>query len=405
MTQMHRFDRIFERVRVFVKSPRLVPTLGAFLVGFVTNLLANSSGLTLSDFLRKTFWSHSLSSLLIWLLFAAIAFVIILRHFLEWYRRKHNYEALLARFLKNRADIHISYVARGGPALGSAMTLQLSPDLREGWSLRDVRIEYSGLFFDLGDQRAPYDDFMARNKTLFVDDRPKFALAVNPTAFTDQPTLVLKLVQTKYSEVQFYRDCVATVQSKRDQLILDVVRSTGGIGFPSSLCMHSVVVTADHKVLLTKRAPKVRYYPHTWSVSVEENLSEDDLKPGNDGAILRWAKRFLLEELGVAEKYYEDRNLRVLAVFLEGDILNCSLAAVFKLSVEQEELDQLLKIPVRSDYEFSHWEFIGYRRLAQELRQPTRLQHPTSAYRSLLFLANVWGLPKLMEVLFDPAHV
>lgn len=210
---------------------------------------------------------------------------------------------------------------------------------------------------------------------------------------------MLKVEKTVYSKVQFYRDCVATVESSRSGLIREAVEDTS-IRFPHAFCMHAVVVTRDSKVLLTRRSPKVSYYPNAWSVSLEEQFSEVDLLPRCEGAVLRWAIRFLDEELSVEEEHYDEQNLRALSVFLEADILNCSLATVLKLSIDSTELDQIIRGRPRKDTEFGEWEFVTYAELAKDLLETKRNWHPTSKYRMLLFLNHVQGAPKLARLLF-----
>jgi hypothetical protein len=163
--------------------------------------------------------------------------------------------------------------------------------------------------------------------------------------------------------------------------------------------MHAAVITSDEKVLLTERAPKVDYYPKIWSVSVEEQLTEADLIPGNRGAVLRCGRRLLYEELGIEEVDYHTPNLRVLAVFLEAHILNCSLAAIFPLILSSEELANRLKAKPRTDYEFCNWTFLSFSELTKELIRPTRPLHPTSGYRMLLALAWHFGVPRLVQIL------
>jgi hypothetical protein len=76
--------------------------------------------------------------------------------------------------------------------------------------------------------------------------------------------------------------------------------------------------------------------------------------------------------------------VRFLAVFLETDILNCSIAALVMLDMSKDRLDAILSTKPRSDYEFHRWEFVKWGRLAHELLHPNRKLHPTSGLRMLL---------------------
>ena len=202
-----------------------------------------------------------------------------------------------------------------------------------------------------------------------------------------------------YSQVQFYRENVAVLTSKREEYIRKAVQELS-IDFPHPLCMQLILVTRDDKVLITKRAPKVAYFPGTWSCSVEEQLSLQDVEGGPDNVLQRWFERLLKEELGLGSETYTKENLRVLSVFLESEILAVSICAHAVVDLSSKELSQILEGLPRTDYEFSEWDFLSHEELLDELFHSSRPYHPTSGYRMLMALIKRFGEPKLVDIFF-----
>lgn len=132
------------------------------------------------------------------------------------------------------------------------------------------------------------------------------------------------------------------------------------VKFPHALCLHLVVIIDDNKVLITKRAPDVEHYPNTWSCSIEENMALKDLEDGTKKAVLKWGKRWLLEELGLTEDVYNEDNLRVLSVFFESEILGVSLCGHVVLNISSDKLRRIIRSLPRMDYEFTAWDFLEY---------------------------------------------
>jgi len=395
---------LIERLRVFLNSPRLTAVLAGALMSLFPILVADADARAKNkaDLLALLLGGH-LSSVLFRYALAALVLVLILRWLFDWYRTRRGDDALLAKLLAKHVDPVIAPFADGVVSFGSALTLLLAPDLREGWPLKEVKVHYTGDAFSFppGD-RDNYKSYFDANfeAKRFFNNGVKYCIRKNPAAFTDTPTLELEIEKTCYSQVQYCRDCIATVASRRNKLIADSIE-TNKILFPHALCMHAVIVSSDEKVLMVRRSPKVSYYPNAWSVSLEEQLSEKDA-PIDEGVLLRWSKRFLLEELGVLEEHYEERNLRATAVFLEGELLNCSIAALFKLSIKASQLQQIIRTQPRADAEFdtNRYRFLTLSEVAAELFNPTVPLHPTSQYRMLLYLYHEYGGPRLAKMLF-----
>jgi hypothetical protein len=411
-------ERALERLRLTLKSDRLTSGVVGFLFGLVislfTTLITGPSVMTRSD-LRTVLWNGSPADYCLWGSLLVLLLIPVARRFLERHRIKRGDDARLAALVTDRVDQIIAPYAGGVLAMGSALTLQIAPDLREGWCLNDVQIDYGGHSFSMpASMQVDYNSYFLQNfyKKRLFNDGDKFYIIENPPAGTDSKTLRLYLQTAKYSQVQYFRDCIAAQETHRQELIGKAVKNNT-IEFPHSLCMHAVVLTQNRKVLVTRRPPalKTSYYPEAWSVSLEEQISDKDLDPGNDGAVLRWAKRMLDEELNVQPEYYEEKNLCALAVFLESTILNCSLAALLRLEITSEELDQIIRSRPRKDPEFTEWRFLTDNELAWQLLCPEFTQeplvpneqwHPTSMYRILLYLNHAWGVHHLAKRLYHP---
>ncbi len=150
-----------------------------------------------------------------------------------------------------------------------------------------------------------------RKRRRFDEDNTKFMLTENPTAFSDAPGLLLTVKECKWSEMQFYRDNITKI-SERELLLEELIEGSLVARFPHSLCMHMVVITADEKLLITQRAPKVAYYSGLWSCSIEENLTTSDLRARQDMRVVTWGMRALHEELGLNERAVAHEKMQVL---------------------------------------------------------------------------------------------
>jgi pyrimidine deaminase RibD-like protein len=287
-----------------------------------------------------------------------------------------------------------------GTGWGDDLSLQDCPTMREGWPMAkiDVRLFADDPFCLPDRHQQAYEDYFRReyDKKRFKHDGVKFMLSRNPTSFSDSPSLTLQLRPTKYSHVQYYRDNVAIIPSERNALLEELVRGTLEADFPHSFCMHMIVVTSDRKVLLTRRSPKVDYYPGTWSASVEEQLAPTDFEADSKNPVLAWGGRLLLEELGLGPDAYHHDNLRILSVFLESDILNTSLCAYAELKIDSATLEKVIRSQSRTDFEFTEWGFLDLQReaLLSELFQPTRQYHATSGIRLMQTFLKNFGMPK-----------
>jgi DNA-binding winged helix-turn-helix (wHTH) protein len=284
---------------------------------------------------------------------------------------------------------------------GTALSLQDAPDYA-GWQISAVELQWERQPFQLDQQlhdryQQYFKEFYMKKR--FNEDNDKFMLIENPIAFSDAPSLVLNVKPCKYSEVQFYRDNIAT-SSRRDALIEELVIGSLRADFPHSLCMHAVIITADHKLLRTRRSPKVAYYAGAWSCSVEENLAASDLKADEKSRILALGMRLLDEELHLTEQASTPEKMWLLSVFLESDILNISLCSEITLTLSSSELDTALRGFRRKDTEFTQWDYLELEKdvLLREIIHPNLEYHPTSQYRLVQVLLKHFGTPSQADI-------
>jgi pyrimidine deaminase RibD-like protein len=326
---------------------------------------------------------------------------------------------------------------RGYPeiAVKDCLTVRKCPNIQGGWSLSEVRVEFQQQRFEIPNEyRGLYDLYfqVLRDDKRFYNDRPKVMLCQNPWAVDDTSTLTLNLRETLYSHVQFYKDIVSAtpvrrkeildkinvagrmMPERRDQLLLGIekfavehaneperlirtlMNSDRRLAlFPHAFCFHVIVVTSDDKLLLTRRVPESEYRANTWSCSIEEHMAITDVASTSEGALMRWAQRAMFEELGLTEAHYDAQALRLLAVFLETDILNISLCLHARLSVSREVLDVILSGNPRVDSEMTSWIYLPYddEELMYEILfgASDRSYHPTARYRLLMALMTKNG--------------
>ena len=101
----------------------------------------------------------------------------------------------------------------------------------------------------------------------------------------------------------------------------------------------------------------------------------------------RWANRMLNEELGLTEAELDRVDVRFLALFLEVNNMNVSVAGLVTLPQDRNYLDAVIARRPRQDYEFAKWEFMRRDALAEELVRPSKEYHPSSGLR--MFLAGI----------------
>lgn len=377
----------------------LIALSSGFLIGRVTNELS----IPYVDWLSVIRGLFSLTdrptNLLTWLSVLILIVIPTLNRMLSRLHKRRRYEIVFAELTQRYKAPPIEPFK--GIGWDGSLTLQSCPLLHRGWLINEVQIRHNATRYSIPQEyKQAYEEYFKKSfdEKRFFDNTVRIMLIRNPIAFSDSPTLILETQEALYSQIQFYRENVALLTSKRDEYICRATEELC-IDFPHSFCMHMIIVTRDDKVLLTKRAPKVAYFPGMWSCSVEEQLSLQDVQ--EEEPVQKWFERLLREELGLGTETYNKDNLRVLSVFLESDILNVSLCAHAVIDLISKELEVILESLPRTDYEFSEWKFLSYKDLLEELFRPTRLYHPTSRYRMLMALIKRFGEPTLAKMLFS----
>lgn len=400
MARLSWLDRIFYRVRLFTRQWKstILSSAMTLLVAVLVQILSTPA-IKWADVRGEMLKIDRPLNLLFYLSVLAVLLIYLIDWGVEKYYSRRRYEVLLAELIGQKIDPIIAPYAKGQIAWGKAMSLFTHHDPHEGWMLHKIRVKKKGQFSFPSRLKSQLESFRKKDQR-FIDDRQNFGLSENKKfVSSDSPTPELVLRETQYSEVKFYQENIIRHDVERNNLMRKLMQ--GDIEFPNTLSMHAVVITKDGKILLTLSHPNKGYYPNVWSVSVEEQLSPLDFTDGTQKAVLKWGKRFLAEELKVTDQDYDERALRILSVFLEGDILNCALCAVFPLTMTEFELDKFMKNP-KIDYEFVDWKFWSWREMSTQLFHPMLPLHPTSGYRMLLALAYKHGIPELAEKLLSP---
>lgn len=296
-----------------------------------------------------------------------------------------------------------------GLKVGYALTLQQTPVPDKRWALPDVRVEATEERWDLDPKRkSDYESYVARHPRRFAKRREDLChmLLRNPVSFSDAPEMILEVGITKYTFAQFYRDVVISngervfgpdeEDEEKARLIARLVKADGRADFPHSLCAHIIITTSDQYILRTQRSPKVDYHPHSWSCSIEEQLSTRDLGRPPEEVVESWIGRALWEELALPPKYWDQADVSVMSVFLEGDILNIAVCVIAALRIARDELNEIIRTYPKTDEEFVAWDYLPYRDdvLVSEIIWPRVPYHPTSRYRLMMALLKKNGLPR-----------
>lgn len=395
----------------------LVALSSGYLMGRVTNELSVETA-DWAEIVRRLFGlSDRPANVLTWASLIVMIMIPTISRMTASFQVRRKYEVIFAHIIRGHKFSLISKFP--GVGWDNNLTLQAHPMLNRGWKIDEILIRHQTNKYSLpAEHEEEYRRYInsQRDKERFFDDKIKVMIIKNPVAFSDSPTLLLETKEVLYSQIRFYQENIlrslpeAERQSKIEQEIERVVKG-GQIEFPHSLCLHLIVETKDEKILLTRRSSKVTYYPGAWSCSIEEQLSIEDIN--SDNPMLKWFERTLNEELGLSrlrdehgeKRIYNIDNLRILSVFLEGDILSVSLCGYAKLDIDSETLNSLFGAYPRSDEEFSEHAFLEYEELLKELinsgrserRQQGREYHPTSKYRMLMALIKRYGVPELAK--------
>ena len=381
--------------------------LSTLAIGFLSGRIVNAASLTgkphleaFTQIFADPFSSEKILNVLSWASVTVLVLLVSVGWFVDYQKRKSYALGYLMKLAKSNMNQELESFRNSAFVWKSMLTLQLSPDLQNGWLVSQLNLAFSGKNFVLPEPyKEGYHEYLNSNANRFKQDGVKFMLANLSSASTDAPVLDdLIVYKTKFSVIRYYQENIINLWSRREEYYKNAVES-GEILFPNSLCMHAVVTTSDYKILATKRSKLLEYYPGAWSVSLEEQLSADDFKPDGKNVVEKWAKRLLWEELGVGEGFYHVDNFSVFSIFIESDLVNCSIAVILRLELTSDKLRKIIETFPRPDYEFSDVKFYTYPEIINEIRSSTGNYHPSASYRMLLAAANRYGLARLAEKL------
>lgn len=392
-------DWILNGVLAWLKRYSKLPGYAfAFLIGIFINSCSDSTVKGLWQVLNRMFNIHERPiNILSWAASLVALISLAGRFLIERYTNNRTYEKRLATLYHNRINKSLHPFYRGHIGWGIGLTLQPCPNLQDGWTTKEVEIEYEPISYTFPPEIDKcYHDYMKEEFwRKYTEDRPRLMLVENPAAFFDMLTLRLKVQKTTWSQFQFYHKWILENSEQRNKDIERAV-NIGKIDFPNSLCLHLIIMTKDNKVLLTKTGSKKGGdYHGVWALSIGEQLDPRDLE-GNKDYVLNWVRRALDEELGISNEDFVPENVRVLAVNLEGDINNFALATIVVLNIDSQQVDAKIKIPKRSDsVEMSNWEFMDCDDMPKELIKPTRTYHLSTGIRMLYASLFKFGAPGL----------
>jgi len=277
---------------------------------------------------------------------------------------------------------------------GHCLTLAAPLDLARGWDAERVAIEHDPTPFAFPDVIRPdYERYVDAHfvEKGFARDGTKLMLVANPAHDRDRSRLVLRTRACRYSQVQFVRDVLAP-DPELGRRLLDEIVIDGVVRVPSSLCMHLVVVTADERVLLARRALDAGYYPGAWACTLEEQAELEDLDGPPDRVLTRWIARALEEELHLGSGASAPDDGRALTAFLECDILNAAVCCHVRLAVTADAVEAALARRPERGRELIEHAFVAHEALEAWVERPRGTLHPATPYRVLLALVRAHGV-------------
>ncbi|MCL4537354.1 MAG: hypothetical protein M1610_07175 [Nitrospirae bacterium] len=399
-----RNDLILSEIHAFCKRySKWVGYGGAFLAGGFINIWSDETVTGILQLLNRMFDINYRSiNILSWMALFIVTLLPAGLFLTERYARHRTYEKRLAALYQSRIDKLLQPFSAGRIGWGLGLTLQSCPDLQEGWSTKEVKIEYLPIeYMFQRNINSAYQHYLDTEfPQIYTEDKTRLMLIKNPVAFSDMKILRLEVQKTKWSQFQFYHKWISEHSQQWFQDINQVINK-GQINFPNSLCLHLIIRTQDDKLFLAETSPKKGGDHHNvWALSIGEQLDPKDLE-GDKDCILNWVKRALWEELGISNEDFSPENVRVMAVNFEGDINNFALATVVVLNYDSKQLDAKLNDPLKIDREFEKWAFMSCDNIPKELVKPTRNYHPSTGIR--MFYAGLYefGAPGLNRRLLD----
>lgn len=215
-----------------------------------------------------------------------------------------------------------------------------------GWMPAEIVVELADKVFDV-------EGLLNLSGGLREFDPPngiKYSLVSVPFVTEESPRLELVLEETDYFTVNSVKDFLLLhpeLQPRFGSVVLEENR------IPSSLCLHYVVRTSDGSILCMRRSRGMAYHGGLWSITGEEQISDQDL--GMKHPVEKLFVRALCEEVFRLRNTAAPQDvrpildeslsyLRILSVGIELPLYNPAIVGLAQLSIDVSELrDKLLK--------------------------------------------------------------
>lgn len=393
------------RLKLQANNSVIIAVASSFLGGMFINTVSDPQiSKSVYQVLENVFSTNQRPlNYLSWLALIALIFYPFIKTIVAIHSKHRGIETLFKNLLLDRISPSIQSFSKGKIAWDTSLTIQQVPDLTKGWKLQDIEFHFQDEKYVFTDKwKNGYDEYFENNYETerFFDDGKKYMITVNPTNFTDSPSLKLNLVYCRYSQVQFVRKFISRIKHEKNEFIENLFLAKS-ITFPHALSLHLLIVTSDNKILLTHRDDKVSYYPNTWSASIEEQFHEHDFIDRNTSPLQKCVERLFIEELGLLNTNYDINDLKTFSIFLESDILNIGMASRIKLKIDSSSLSTIIDNIPKMDAEFKDYIFLNYNELLTELKYPSKKMHPSGRYRMLLALYNQYGPLELISKLMN----
>lgn len=397
--------------RFYKFSSRTIGKVFEFWLVYLISVVMNKLGD--NDFIqgKASFWEEMLdyqnSAIFILYLFTIVvivwAVIYLISKSVSVNRRP---SALFTQMMREHTDESLGTEITSGLSWGMDKTLVTADPIILGWTPAGVVVEnYDDTAYEFKEsqlalEHADYKVSEAFQKAIALGNNlPRYMVTRCKRNFNkDNPLLVLNLRRTEWSYASFVwnRFGKDTSENKdwHKKIVGDTMRTKGDF-LPHSLCLHLIIETVDGNMLVTEISrEKSNDYPCTKAASLGEQIELADIignKDFNRDFVSVWAERAVCEEFGLSDEQYEaefyTKSLRVLALDMEADIYNVSLACTIKMRNSVEHFKKEVNSTI-AEKEISDMYSLGINDIPSILlKYPGNSgeYHPSSYLRFLLF--------------------
>lgn len=380
---------------------------------------------------EQTFWQKisDLENPPVFILVILTAFMLVFYALLfisGYYAGKQEPVAAFTDLMKAHSEESAHPKLAGGLVWGEDRTLWTAPNIVIGVEPRDVMVtdfKKAPFVFESEELKSACKRFVNSKEFEKIralgNDLPRFMMTKYSSNFNkEHPILALQLRKTSWGKCQFvwknryYGEKDSKQRQKEWTKSIVAEHMNSGLkvaNYPNSLCLHLIIETKDGNVLITEISKeKANDYPTTKAVSIGEQLELSDFleqKDFQEDFVTEWTRRAVCEEFGLSEKQYQkvfDQNsLRVLALDLEMDIYNFSLACTIRLRQSCEEFKRLVgsTIEQKEISDIQEMEPADIPAVLLGYPQNKDEYHPSSYLRLLLFYLYKNGYKRTGESL------